>query len=95
MVTSSEGPRFSIASATPNLKPTTVSMGSYDFVTADEFGKGSWPFFWPLVLKFGSLLALFWARFGPLAKRRFGRLATLIGVESRLRTRAAVQPLWE
>jgi len=39
-------------------------MGSYDFVTADKFGKNGWPFF-------GSLswhLALFWTRFGPLAK---------------------------
>jgi len=23
-------------------------MGSYDFVTADKFGKDSWPFFGPL-----------------------------------------------
>ena len=67
-------------------------MGSYDFVTADKFGKDSWPFFGPL----SQNLALFWARFGPLAKRRSGNLATLIGkVESRLRTRAAVQPLWD
>jgi len=31
-------------------------MGLYDFVTADKFGKDSWPFFWPHVLN----LALFW-----------------------------------
>jgi len=71
-------------------------MGAYDFVAADKFGKDSWPFFWPHVLEFGSFLALIWARFGPLAKRRSGKLATLIGeVESRLRTTAAVQPLWD
>ena len=71
-------------------------MGSYDFVTADKFGKDSWSFFWRLVLESGSLLAHFWVRFGPLAKRRSGKLATLIGeVESRLRARAAVQPLWD
>jgi len=39
-------------------------MGSYDFVTADMFGKNGWPFFSPL----SSNLALFWARFDPLAK---------------------------
>ena len=67
-------------------------MGSYDFVTADKFGKDSWPSYGPL----SQNLTLFWARFGPLAKRRSGKLATLIGeVESRLRTRAAVQPLWD
>jgi len=33
-------------------------MGSYDFATADEFGKNDWSFFWPLVLEFGSFLAL-------------------------------------
>jgi len=43
-------------------------MGSYDFVTADKFGKNDWPFLWPHVLEFGS----FWTRFGPLAKSRFG-----------------------
>jgi len=47
-------------------------MGSYDFVTADKFGKNSWPYFWPLVSKFGSSLAIFWARFDPLAKSRSG-----------------------
>jgi len=31
-------------------------MGSYDFVTADKGGKNGWPFFWPLVLEFGSFL---------------------------------------
>ena len=44
-------------------------MGSYDFVTADKFGKMVGPF-WPHVLEFGSLLTLFWDRFCPLAKRR-------------------------
>jgi len=29
-------------------------------------------FFWPLVLKFGSILGLFWTKFGPLAKSRSG-----------------------
>jgi len=29
-------------------------MGSYDFATADKFGKNGWPFLWPLVLEFGS-----------------------------------------
>jgi len=29
-------------------------------------------FFWALVLEFGSYLALFWTRFGPLAKSRSG-----------------------
>ena len=33
-------------------------MGSYDFVTAEKFGKICWAFFWPLVLEFGSFLAL-------------------------------------
>jgi len=49
-----------------------LSMGSYDFVTADKFGKNSWPYFWPLVSKFGSFLAIFWARFDPFAKSRSG-----------------------
>ena len=48
-------------------------MGSYDFVSADELGKNDWPFFWPLVLEFGSQLDLSWARFDPLAKRRSGK----------------------
>jgi len=39
-------------------------MDSYDFVTADKFGKNGWP----LVLEFGY----FWTRFGPLAKSRSG-----------------------
>jgi len=45
-----------------------LNMGSYDFVTADKFGKNGWTFFWSLVLEFGSFLTLFWTRFGPLAK---------------------------
>jgi len=45
-----------------------LSMGSYDFVTADKFGKSGWLFFWPHVIKFGS----FWTRFGLLAKSRSG-----------------------
>jgi len=32
-------------------------MGSYDFVTADKFGKNGWSFFWPHILEFGSFLA--------------------------------------
>jgi len=43
-------------------------MGSYDFVTSDKFGNNVWPFLWPLVLEFGSFFALFWTRFGLLAK---------------------------
>jgi len=31
-------------------------MGAYDFVTADKFGKDSWPYFGPLSYN----LALFW-----------------------------------
>jgi len=37
-------------------------MGSYDFATADKFGKNGWP----LVLEFGS----FYTWLGPLAKSR-------------------------
>jgi len=37
------------------------SMGSYDFVTADIFGKNGWP----LVLEFGSFLDKIW----PLGKK--------------------------
>ena len=33
-------------------------MSSYDFVTADKFGKNGWPFFWPHVLEFGSCLTI-------------------------------------
>jgi len=29
-------------------------MSSYDFITADKFGKNVWPLFWCLVLEFGS-----------------------------------------
>jgi len=64
-------------------------MGSYDFVTADKFGKNGWPFFGPClrIWVFSGLELAPWQNAG---------LATLIGVvESRLRTRAAVQPLWE
>jgi len=43
-------------------------MGSYDFVTADKFGKNGWPFCSPLSYN----LVIFWARFGSLAKRRSG-----------------------
>jgi len=43
-------------------------MGSYDFATADQFGKNGWPLFWPLVLELG----FFKARFGLLAKSRSG-----------------------
>jgi len=43
-------------------------MGSYNFVTADKFGKNGWPFFGPLSWN----LALVWTRFGPLAKSRSG-----------------------
>jgi len=31
-------------------------VGSYDFVTADKFGKNGWPFFGPMSWN----LALFW-----------------------------------
>jgi len=31
-------------------------MGSYDFVTADTFGKKWLAFLWPLVLEFASFL---------------------------------------
>ena len=60
----------------------------HDFVTADKFGKMV-GLFKPLLLKFVSsgLDMAPWQNVG---------LATLIGVvESRLRTRAAVQPSWE
>jgi len=33
-------------------------MSSYDFVTANKFGKIGWPFFWPHFLEFGSFLAI-------------------------------------
>jgi len=68
-------------------------MGLYDFVTADEFGKNGWPFFGHLF----SNLTLFWLFSGlDLAPWQNVGLATLIRVvESRLRTRAAVQPLWK
>jgi len=33
-------------------------MGSYNFATADKFGKNGWPFFCPLVLEFDSFLTL-------------------------------------
>ena len=52
-----------------------LSMGSYDSVTVDKFGKNGWPFFWPLFLAFGSFLAHFWTRFGLLAKSRSGNPA--------------------
>ena len=64
-------------------------MGSYDFVTADKFGKNVGPFLVPClrIWLFSGLDLAPWQNAG---------LATLVGVvESRLRTRAAVQPLWE
>jgi len=36
-------------------------VDSYDFVTADKFGKNGWPFIWPLVLEFGSFLHWIWS----------------------------------
>ena len=51
-------------------------MGSYDFVTADKFGKNGWPFFIPL----SSNLTFFWAIFGLLGKRRSGTLSVAVGV---------------
>jgi len=44
-------------------------MGSYDFVTADEFGKMVGPFLAPL-LRIWLFFTLFWTIFGPLAKSR-------------------------
>jgi len=41
-------------------------MGSYNFVTADKFGKNDWP----LVLEFRSFLAFFGTKFVPLARSR-------------------------
>ena len=58
----------------------------HDFVTADKFGKNGLAPFLRIWLFSGLDLAP-WQNVG---------LATLIGVvESRLRTRAAVQPSWE
>jgi len=64
-------------------------MGSYDFVSADKFGKNGWPFLVPClrIWRFSGIDLAPWQNVG---------LATLIGVvESRLRTGTAVQPLWE
>jgi len=64
-------------------------MCSYDFVTADKFGKNGWPFLAP------CLKIWFFSGLDFTPGQNVG-LATLIGVvESRIRTRAAVQPLWE
>jgi len=52
-------------------------MGSHDFGTADKFGKNGWPFFWPLVIEFGS----FWTRFGPLEKSRSGNPELHLGTK--------------
>jgi len=38
--------------------PFNKLLSSFDFVVADNFGKNGWPFFWPLVLEFGSFLAV-------------------------------------
>jgi len=46
-------------------------MGSYDFVTADKYGKKWLALFWPC-LRIWLFFALFWTRFGPLAKSRSG-----------------------
>jgi len=64
-------------------------MGSYDFVTADKFGKMVDLFLAPYlkIWLFSGLDLAPWQNVG---------LTTLIGVvESRLRTIATVQPLWE
>jgi len=50
-------------------------MGSYNFANPDKFGKKWLALFWPLVLAFGSFLALFWTIFDPLAKCRSGNTA--------------------
>ena len=43
-------------------------MGSHDFVIAVKIEKNGWLFFGPL----WKSLAIFWTRFGPLAKSRSG-----------------------
>jgi len=52
-------------------------MCSYDFVTADKFGKNGWPFFWSLVLEFGSFLSLAGLDMAPWQKVD---LTTLSGI---------------
>jgi len=53
-------------------------MGSYDFVTADKFGKSGWPFFWPLVLAFGSFLGLSGLDLVPWQKVDLATLVTIL-----------------
>jgi len=48
-------------------------MATYNFVTADKFGKNDWPYFWPLWFRIWLFLAAFFGtKFGLLAKSRPG-----------------------
>ena len=67
-----------------------LSIGSYDFVAADKFGKNGWPLSWPLVLEFGSFSAIFWTRLAPWQKvglatlhEKFSFIVTLLTSQSK------------
>ena len=67
-----------------------LSIGSYDFVAADKFGKNGWPLSWPLVLEYGSFSAIFWTRLAPWQKvglatlhEKFSFIVTLLTSQSK------------
>jgi len=57
-----------------------ITMGSFDFVTADKFGKKWLDLFGPLALEFGSFLAVSGLDLAPWQKVDLGTLVIHVGV---------------
>jgi len=61
--------------------PFNKLLSSFDFVTADNFGKNGWLFFWHLVLEFVSFLTVSGLDLAPWQKLD---LATLLLPDRRM-----------